>query len=147
MTRPTSHEAGHAVVGLYFDFRIDVIEVFEGRLRTICDLDSEERLDSERFVFLAGGIAGEQQQLGQYDSAGCADDQLKISQRGGEAIGVYLPRASEIVLRNRQSFDSLRRKIATTIMAKQMTMSIAGGKNSFSVLSSQEIHLIWNQTR
>lgn len=56
-TRAACHEAGHTVVGLYFGFRVDKIEVADRRPRIMCDMDSHE--PAERFLFLAGGIAGE----------------------------------------------------------------------------------------
>jgi len=63
LKRPSCHEAGHTLVALYFGFRVEGIEVFEGRLQTMCQLDAEDRTDKERFIFLAGGIAGEKSEL------------------------------------------------------------------------------------
>ncbi len=90
LKRPSCYEAGHAVVALFFGFCVERIEVFEGRLRTMCQLDAEDKTDKERFIFLAGGIAGEQSGLGHYDPGGCNDDQKKISERGGQSIETYL---------------------------------------------------------
>ncbi|MGA7225159.1 MAG: hypothetical protein WBX16_20040, partial [Candidatus Acidiferrales bacterium] len=68
LKRPSCHEAGHAVVALFLGFRVEGIEVLEGRLRTVCHLDADDRTDEERFIFLAGGIGGEKSDLGRYDS-------------------------------------------------------------------------------
>jgi hypothetical protein len=45
----------------------------------------------DRYAFLAGGIAGEQFVLGDYDLKAMQDDQNKITQRGGGRIDDYLP--------------------------------------------------------
>ena len=56
LKRPSCREASHAVVALFFGLRVEGIEAFEGRLRTMCQLDVEDRTGKEHFIFLAGGI-------------------------------------------------------------------------------------------
>ena len=145
--RPSCHEAGHAVVGLHLNFSIEGIEVFEGRLRTMCQLDCGDRTDEERFVFLAGGVAGEKSETGGYYSAGCKDDQAKIFQRGGKSIEAYLPEAARIIQSNKKCFDEMRKRIVMRTIEGSVVTSIAGGKNSSRLLTSGEIQLIWSQTR
>jgi hypothetical protein len=141
--RPSCHEAGHVVVALSFGFRVEGIEVFEGRLRTMCQLDAQDRTDKERFIFLAGGIAGEKSDLGHYDSGGCSDDQKKITERGGESIETYLADAAEIIELNKECFRELRKKITIRLIERSMEMSISGGKNSFKLVSGDEIQQVW----
>ena len=57
LRHPSCHEAGHTVVGLYFGFRINGIDVFEGRFRTLCDLDAVDRRITNGSSFsLAGSL-------------------------------------------------------------------------------------------
>jgi hypothetical protein len=143
LRRPICHEAGHAVVGLFLGFRIDGIEVFEGRLRTICELDAKHRTDTERFIFLAGGIAGEKSGLGEYDPGGCNDDQKKILDRRGDSIKTYLPHAIGIIDSNRECFQELRRKITNRAIEEGSETSITGGKSSFKLITGDEMQRIW----
>jgi hypothetical protein len=48
LKRPSCHEAGRAVVALFFGFCVERIEVSEGRLRTMCQLDAEDKTDGSR---------------------------------------------------------------------------------------------------
>lgn len=137
------HEAGHAVVALFFGFRVEGIEVFEGRFRTVCRLDAEDRSDAERFILLGGGIAGEKSELGYYDAGGCNDDQKKISELGGQSIETYLADAARIIESNKDCFQELRKRIMIRAIEKSMEMSISGGKNSFKLLIGDEIQQIW----
>jgi len=143
LKRPTCHEAGHAVVALFFGFQIEGIEVFESGLRMVCQLDAKDRTDEERFILLAGGIAGEKSELGRYDPGGCKDDQEKIFQRGGKSIEIYLGDASEIIGSNKACFRELRKKIMVRVIERSMEMSISSGKNSFKLVSAVEIQQIW----
>jgi hypothetical protein len=143
LKRPCCHEAGHAVVALFFGFRVDGIKVFGGRFHTMCQLDAKDRTDKERFIFLAGGIAGEKSSLGNYDSGGYNDDQKKISERGGESIEVYLADATRIIDSNKESFREIVKKITTRAIERSMEMSISGGKNSFKLVTGAEIQQVW----
>src|SRR5580700_2988380 len=105
----TCHEAGHAVVALFFGFRVEGIEVFEGRFRTMCQLDAQDRTDAQRFILLSGGIAGEKSELGYYDPGGCNDDQKKISELRGLSIESYLPDAAGIIESNKECFQEIRK--------------------------------------
>ena len=141
--RPSSHEAGHTLVGLFLGFQIEGIEAFEGRLRTMCHLDAEDRTHQERFIFLAGGIAGEKSVLGNYDPGGCKDDQQKITERGGKSIETYLPEATKIIESNHECFLELKRKITIRVIEESMGAAISGGKNSFKLLTGDTVRQIW----
>jgi len=143
LSSASCHEAGHAIVALFFGFRIEGIEVFEGRFRTMCPIDAHDRTDKERFIFLAGGIAGEKSELGHYYAAGYNDDQKKISERGGESIESYLDDAAEIIQSHKECFRELREKIKVRAIEKIMEMSMSSGKNSFKLVTSDEIQQIW----
>jgi len=143
LKRASCHEAGHTLVALFLGFRVEAIDVFEGKLRTVCELDTQERTSKERFIFLAGGIAGEKSDLGCYDSGGCIDDQNKISERGGESIDTYLADAERIIESNKECFRELRKKITIRAIEKSMEMSISGGKNTFKLVTGAQIEQIW----
>ena len=108
----------------------------------MCDLDSCDRTDADRFTFLAGGIAGEKSEFGAYDFGGCKDDQAKISERGGASIETYLAEAVKIIQSDKGTFDQLKKTIALKLIEATMTMSITGGKNSYKLLSEGELRLI-----
>jgi hypothetical protein len=135
------------VVALHYGFRLDDIEACEGRLLVKCDLDAGDKTDEERFIFLAGGIAAEQFRLGAFDQGGCNDDQNKISERGGESIETYVPRAIEIIESSKACFEELKKKITIRAITRSMEMSITGGKNSFTLVTAEEIQQIWEQHR
>jgi hypothetical protein len=142
--KPAScHEAGHVLVGLYFRFVVERVEVSEGRFQTMCQIDASDRTDQERFVFLAGGVAGEKCELGSYDLDGYKDDQRKISERGGASIETYLPDAARIIESNKECFNKLWEQIRNRAIQKRMEMMISGGGNSFKLLTSDEIQQIW----
>jgi hypothetical protein len=139
------HESGHTTVGLSRGFHVAGIDVFEGRLRTICELDANDRSDMDRFIFLAGGIAGEKVGLGNFDHGGCGDDQEKITERGGQSIEMYLADAAKIIESKKECFQELRKKIAIRVIEKRMERSISGGGNTFKLLSGDEIQQIWSE--
>jgi hypothetical protein len=142
---PSWHEAGHTVVGLHYGFQIDRIDVFEGKFRTMCVLDAVERTNDERYVFLAGGVAGERAGLNnQYDAAGYKDDQEKITARGGASIETYLPTATVIFTANRVCLNQLKSRIANRAVQKVAERMMFGGSNSFGLLSREDIQEIWN---
>jgi hypothetical protein len=143
LKHPSSHEAGHVVVALSIGFVVDGIEVFEGRFRTMCQLDALDRTDNERFIFLAGGIAGEKIQRGHYFTDGCADDQQKISERGGESIETYLPYAVTIIDAYPDCFRKFTDMITKRAIERAMEMALSGGKNSFKLIPGKEILQIW----
>jgi hypothetical protein len=147
LKRPSCHEAGHTVVALFLGFRVDGIEAFEGRLRTMSELDAADRTDRERFVFLAGGIAGEKCGLGNFDSGGCNDDQKKISERGGESIETYLVEAAAIVEANKECFQDLRKQITIRAIERSMEISVSAGQNTFKLVSEDEIQRTWTAFR
>jgi len=148
--RAMSHEAGHAVVGLHFGFRIDRIDVKDGRPRTECHLDSLERSNRERFVFLAGGIAGERvfDPASDYDHAASGNDQSMITERGGESIAEYLPEALKILHLHEKVLRGLRERLCRELVVQQakarmQAMVGSGSGNSFRLLAREQIKEIW----
>ncbi len=141
------HEAGHVITALHLGFRVDGIEIFQGKPRTMCDLYAAERINEERYVFLASGIAGETCDFRNYDRAACGDDQARISELGGGSIETYLPAASEIINAHKGSFNELKKKITIRILERRMEGMIVGSGNTFKVLPPAEIERIWNTFR
>jgi hypothetical protein len=141
---PSWHEAGHTVVALHYGFEIDRIEVFEGKFRTMCVLDAPERTHEERYVFLAGGVAGEKAGLhNQYEEGGYKDDQEKITARGGASLETYLPAATAILTANEACLNQLKTRIANRAVQEVLERTISGGSNSFGLLTSDDIQAIW----
>jgi hypothetical protein len=144
MERWISHEAGHVMTALHLGFRFDSIEIFQGKPRTMCDVYADGRTNEERYVFLAGGIAGETCDLGNYDRGACGDDQAKISELGGRPIETYLHAASEIINIHKGSFHELKTRIKIRTLERRMEGMIVGSGNTFGVLRRAEIDRIWN---
>jgi hypothetical protein len=105
------------------------------------------RTNEERYLFLAGGIAGETSDLRSYDRTACGDDQAKISAWGGVSIETYLPTASEIINAHKGSFDELKKKITIRMLERRMEGMLVGSGNTFKVLPPGEIERIWNTFR
>jgi hypothetical protein len=144
MERWICHEAGHVITALHLGFRVDSIEIFQGKPRTMCDVYAAERTNEERYLFLAGGIAGETCDFRNYDRTACGDDQAKISELGGESIETYLPAASEIINAHKGSFHELKKKITFRMLERRMVGMVLGSGNTFSVLPRAEIERVWN---
>jgi hypothetical protein len=148
--RAMSHEAGHAVVGLHFGFRIDGIDVKSGRPRTECHLDSLERSNRERFVFLAGGIASEKvfDSASDYDHAASGNDQSMITERGGGSIAEYLPEALRILHSREKVLRCLKERLCRELVvqkakARMRAIIGSGSGNSFRLLAGEQIKEIW----
>jgi hypothetical protein len=138
------HEAGHAITALHLGFRVHSIEIFQGKPRTMCDLNDAAKTNEERYLFLAGGIAGETCDLRDFDRTACAADQAKISEWGGKPIETYLPAASEIINVHKGPFRELKKKITSRMLERRIEGMVAGSGNTFEVLSRAEIEQIWN---
>lgn len=141
------HEAGHVTTALHVGFRVEGIEIFQGKPRTMCDLYAVERTNEERYVFLAGGIAGEVSDFRNYDRGGCGDDQARISELGGSSIETYLPAASKVINAHKGSFDEMKKKITIRMLERRMEGMLVGSSNTFKVLPPCEIQRIWNTFR
>jgi hypothetical protein len=149
--RAICHEAGHTVVGLHFGFHIDKVEISEGRSNVKCaDLESSERSANERFVFLAGGIAGEKffDPSSDYCREAASCDQSMITKLGGRSIEEYLPEALDTVRSHEKVLGVLRTQMTKRWVAEEFQLrfvAAAGGKRSrsFPLLSRQEIEKIW----
>jgi hypothetical protein len=139
-----SHESGHVVVALHQGFHVEGIQIFQGKPRTMCQLDTVGRTNSERYVFLAGGIAGETRDLKNYDPDACGDDQAKIIEFGGGSIDIYLPAALAIIDAHSGSFQTLKTKIAIRMIERKMEGMLVGSGNTFEVLPRAEIERIWS---
>ena len=138
------HEAGHLTTALHLGFGVSSLKVIGGKPTTMCELDAEERTNEERYLFLAGGIAGEKHHLGRYDKDACADDQAKISALSGGPIESYLPGALDIVVAHKKLFDELKKKIKIKMLERQMVGMVVGASNTFEILSEVEIGQVWH---
>jgi hypothetical protein len=141
---PSWHEAGHVVVGLHFGFVIESVAALQGKLGTMCQLEAPERTNEERYVFLAGGIAGEKYGIGGYEFNPCRQDQERIAGFGGGVIETYLPAALEIVGFYHACLRQFQKEIIKKTIARTMEMSF-GLPNSFTILSGAEIERIWRE--
>ncbi len=146
------HEAGHVVVGLHFGFHFNKIEVSNWRTQNICDMDSHDL--AKRFVFLAGGIAGEKVCFpdSDYDREASADDQKKIDERGGGPIEEYFSEAREILRAHQNALELFRVRLTAAWEAKDLEDVIqvaTGGKprRSFGLLTQKQIDEIWAASR
>lgn len=141
--RPSAHEAGHTVVALFHGFKVARIESFQGVFRVRAELDAADKTDDQRFLFLAGGVAGETLVFGDYEPGPSKNDQDLTTQHGGGSIDTYRPGAERVIEANQKCFQELRDKIAKRAIQKTMEMQISGGSNSFVLMTGEEVQQVW----
>ena len=130
-------------MGLHFGFHIEGINVKEGHLHLLTDLDSATSKPNERFVFLAAGIAGEEFFYRNYDPQAMSLDQQMISDRGGGSIKNYLPQALDILTANESRLRKLRERLIVRVTECAAEASFDSGSDSFNVLTASELAAIW----
>jgi hypothetical protein len=140
------HEAGHIVVAHNLGIAVQCVRV-AGRLTItdvqMRDLDSPSRARLEKYIFLAGGIAGEQFVLGDYDREGMQDDQNKITQRGGGPIDDYLPKALSILETSKSCIDRIRQAMTLNWASARAEAQVSSDPDSYEVLSRvQLMHIL-----
>ncbi|MGA3035718.1 MAG: hypothetical protein ABSD70_20730 [Terracidiphilus sp.] len=144
MSRGLIHEAGHAVIGLHFGFDIDGIEMKDRFLSVmITDLDSPERTQQERYIFLTGGIASESLSFGNYDVGAVGDDQKKINVRGGGPVEDYVVDALEILRTNKVRLDQIKNELCLKGITAPLEAGYNDDPDSYVLLSRQELYRIW----
>ena len=141
MKRAMSHEAGHAVIGLYFGFDIEGVAVTNRLPHTsISDFDSPERAPEQRFIFLAAGIASEYLTFGNYDGEAMGSDQRLIYERGGGVITEYLPAAMDILRANETRLNRIKDELALKWISARAEAQFSSDPDSYELLSRQELH-------
>lgn len=141
--RPISHEAGHAVSALHFGFRVEGIEVCQGKPRALVRLSCNTH---ESMVVLASGIAAEQLVLGNYDPVACGSDQAEISRCGGGAIQSFLPEAIAVIRLRGTCFKKMRGLLTRRWIERQAECEAASNFQAdcdvltFELLSDQEVN-------
>lgn len=140
MIRAVRHEAGHAVIALNYGLNISKISVVN-RVAKVLIADSDWlAIDAaQRFVFLAGGIAGEFVAWGNYDHKGMESDQAMIRHLGGGAIKEYLPQAVAILRANRRLLDHLAEVLNTNWIKSSVEASVDSDPDSFDLLERAEL--------
>jgi len=141
---PTWHESGHIVVGLHLGFVIESVRAIEGKIGTMCRLDDPARTNEERYLFLAGGIAGEKHGTGSFESEPSKSDQAQIKEFGGDQIEMYLTPALEIVSAYDKCVRQFQKVITIKLIERTMEMSF-GGTDSFTILPQVQIDQIWRE--
>jgi hypothetical protein len=144
MERWICHEAGHITVALKLGFRVESVEIFQGKPRTMCELSAADRTDDERYVFLAGGVAGELSVFREYDRTARGSDQALITEFGGGSIDAYLPQASEILNSTQNFHGELKKRIKLRILERSLEGMILGSSNTFPILARATIEDLWN---
>ena len=146
MKRAMSHEAGHAVIGLYFGFDIEGI-VVTNRLPHIStsDFDSPQRAPEQGFISLAAGIASEYLSFGNYDGEAMGADQRMIYERGGGAITEYLPAAMDILRANETRLHRIKDELALKWISARAEAQFSSDPDSYELLSRQELDEIWRE--
>lgn len=143
-TRPAiCHEAGHTVVAWHKGFFVERIAVSEQRPFTRMNLDDPQTADEDRFVVLAGGIAGEKFVFpnSNFDEEGARGDQCEISSRGGSKIDAYLPDALFIIRSNVNHFNELRKQLMLAFQESTFEFS-----DCFELLPREETEGAWRAT-
>lgn len=144
MNHAMSHEAGHAVIALYFGFDIAGIAVTNRLPHTsISDLDSPERTPEQRYIFLAAGIASEYLSFGNYDEEAMGSDQRFIHERGGGIITGYLPDALDILRANEGRLNRIKNQLALKWVSGRAEAQFSEHPDSYELLTRQELDEIW----
>lgn len=144
MKRAMCHEAGHAVVGLYFGFDIEGIAVTNRLPHTsISDSDLSERAPEQRFIFLAAGIASEYLSFGNYDGQAMGSDQRLIYESGGGLITEYLPAAMDLLRANETHLNRIKDKLALKWISARAEAQFSSDPDSYELLSRHELDEIW----
>jgi hypothetical protein len=140
LIRAVRHEAGHAVIALHYGLSMSRISVEDRVAKTfIKDSDWLAIGASERYVFLAGGIAGEFVAWGNYDRQGLEHDQKLISQFGGGPIETYLPTALEILRTHQRLLDRLAQVLNANWIKSSVEASVEANPDSFDLLEPGEL--------
>lgn len=139
MNRTSCHEAGHVVVAKSFGIKVNSVRVIGGMAVTVVDgLDATPREARQKYTYFAGGIAGENIVLGDYDFGGMGRDQREITQRGGMLIETYLPDAQDIILHHKRVFELIRRKLLEEFLKAGFDL------DGSEILRESEIDQIWS---
>jgi hypothetical protein len=140
LNRACIHEAGHTVIALHFGVEVSSIEVVRSKPTVMVDL---ERMNPQvRFIFLAGGAAGECHRYKNYDQQGVAGDQQKIKEWLGGSITDYLSDALKIVAANDDRLNKLSEKLAWKWQCNSLGEAFEGGPENHVLLWKSEIDLI-----
>jgi hypothetical protein len=142
MKRAICHEAGHIVVAHNYGIAVEGVKVAGGLTITdvhMGDPDSPSLGAREMYIFLAGGIAGEQYVLGSYDRAGMQNDQTKISEWGGGPIESYLRDALAIVGASKSSLNQIRKKLSSNWIIARAEAQFCSDPDSYPILSRVEL--------
>jgi hypothetical protein len=141
--RAISHEAGHIIVAWYFGITVECVRVTKGMPNTVVrDLDSPQVMASERFIYLAGGIAGEQFTFGDYETTAMGGDQREIYERKGEQIASYLPYALRIIESQNPNYQRVREQLSLGWITAQNEAKFEDDTDSFDLLSRSELEQI-----
>ncbi len=141
--RAICHEAGHAAVALHLGFLVQRIEVVNGLPECLVDLDNPAKTGEQKYTVLAGGLASEQLLCGGYDQEACRDDEQKASERGGQAIEDYLPKALTIIKANQARLRMLRKKLTGRWIEENAASGFDAGSFSFELMSREELERLW----
>jgi hypothetical protein len=143
--RAICHEAGHAVAALHLGFCVDKIELIQGFLRTVIDLDCDQAAVEQKFVVLAAGIAAERIDFGDYNHEACGLDQEMIRERRGGAIEDYLPEGCGILTLRHSCLQRFRKRLTARWLEEEESDTFDPKVSSlpFVLLSRDDIKSIW----
>ena len=131
------------MIALHFGIDVDAIEVINGKSQvSILRNDYDRMTSQERFIFLAGGVAGECRFLKTHDQDGKRDDEIKLEQAGGGSIEDYLSDAMAILSANDARFNRLNKELVRKWDIARIEASLDAGLENFVLLSKSEIALI-----
>ena len=140
------HEAGHAVIALHYGFNISKISVVNRVAKVLIPESDWLRINAtERYVFLAGGIAGEFVAWRNYDRQGLEHDQKMIYEFGGGPIATYLPDALAILRANQRLLDRLVEVLNTNWIKSSVEASVDSDPDSFDLLERSELDQLIRQ--
>ena len=145
MDRALVHEAGHAIIAMHLDFRVERIEVANRFPRLILsNFDDRERTSGERYLVLAGGIASEHLFCGNYDQDAMGADQREIQALGGGPITDYISDALQILCTNKARLDLLVKELSLNSIAARAEAQLSSDPDSYEIMNATQLAEIWS---
>jgi len=131
------------VIALHFGIDVFAIEVINGKSQvSILQNDYNRMTSQERFIILAGGVAGECCFFKNHDLDGKRDDEIKLEKAGGGSIEDYLSDAMAILSANDGRFNRLNKELVRKWETAKLEAFFDAGPENYVLLSKSEIDLI-----
>jgi hypothetical protein len=137
------HEAGHAVVAMYFGLTVTGISVKQSIPTAVFSVSGAT--GQQACIVYSAGAAAEKIEFGYFDAASDSD-KLIIQRAGGGKLEDYLGHAVQIIRANAKCHKELWNEMAKNWVAEEVESSFSGSnsdKLNFELLNGTTIKEIW----